>query len=350
MVHIDGGSSLRYEVDIRPSATSDPAFPLPDGGGNAAYLAVPATLAPAVSNWIAACPGLPAAATPREAAARITDDFSARFHYREDIRLLPQPDPLAHFMERREGYCIPFASAAALMLRLRGIPARLVGGYVCDEWAPWLNRWVVRERQGHAWVEAWDAEGRRWFLVEATPSVGLPARHQSLSLLRRVQDMTIASWKWLLSAIESVDILQRLADAGAATIRWIWQRMSTAWGAGALLAALAGVLWHRRRSRAPPDRDTQCLADLRAALAHLIRRTVPGRLERLPSESWGGWLVRIEPDLPRDTYADLAARIEEYQRIRYQAILDRTSAHAWIVAMKAHRPPAPSRPEDAGGS
>lgn len=337
-VHIDGGSSLRYAADISPSATRGPAFPLPDGGGDAAYLAVPATLAPAVSNWVAACPGLSAAVPPREAAARIVDDFAARFHYREDARLHPQPDPLIHFMERREGYCIHFASAAVLMLRLCGIPARLVGGFVCNEWAPWLKRWVVRERQGHAWVEAWDAGQRRWFLVEATPPVGLPGRHPSLSLFRRLQDVTIASRKGLLAAVESANLLQRLADAGAAVIRWIWQWASTAWGAAGLLAVLAGVLWHRRRSRVRLDQDARDRADLQAALARLIRRTVPKRLERLPAESWSGWLERIGPELPREARADLAARVEEYQQLRYQATVDTPRARAWIAWAHTHRP------------
>lgn len=63
------------------------------------------------------------------------------------------------------GYCVHFATAAALLLRYCGVPARFVTGYyvsaVQNEWTD------VTEDSAHAWVEYFD--GDRWMVLEATP-------------------------------------------------------------------------------------------------------------------------------------------------------------------------------------
>lgn len=338
MVQVDGSSAMRYEVEVRPSGAGGTAFPLPDGGADRGYLGVPETLTMAVSNWVANCPGLSTATTPRNAATCIENDFAVRFRYRDDVSMNAHPDPLLDFMKRREGYCVHFASAAALMLRLRGIPTRLVGGYLCHEWAPWLKRWVVRERQGHAWAEAWDADHQNWFLVETTPANGRPDHYHGPGLLRRAQDVVIASWKWLLGAFESVHMLQWLADAGAAVVHWLWQGVATLWGLALFITALAGVIWHRRQRHTPRTPEEQGRADLTTALSHLIRRTVPARFERRPTESWDDWLNRIQPDLAPDTAVLLAEWVETYQQLRYQAELDMPRVRAWIAAATAVNP------------
>jgi len=75
----------------------------------------------------------------------------------------------------RSGYCEQFASAATLMLRSLGIPARLVTGYSTGDYDPVLNQAIVREKDAHAWVEAW-FPGDGWVPVDPTPGfAGLPA-------------------------------------------------------------------------------------------------------------------------------------------------------------------------------
>lgn len=75
----------------------------------------------------------------------------------------------------KEGYCVQYASALALMLRQAGIPARYVEGYVaCDFRRNYdseaVSKYVttVRDYNEHAWVEVW-YDGIGWVQYEATP-------------------------------------------------------------------------------------------------------------------------------------------------------------------------------------
>lgn len=68
--------------------------------------------------------------------------------------------------ESHQGYCMHFASAAALLLRELGIPARYVSGYVTRTVVP--GRVDVADRSAHAWVEVY-VDGYGWYPVEVTP-------------------------------------------------------------------------------------------------------------------------------------------------------------------------------------
>lgn len=71
------------------------------------------------------------------------------------------------FLEESDsGYCVHFASAAAVLLRAAGIPARYVTGYTVN--AMNGRRVTVTAEQAHAWVEYLDEE-LSWKVLEATP-------------------------------------------------------------------------------------------------------------------------------------------------------------------------------------
>lgn len=71
--------------------------------------------------------------------------------------------------ESHRGYCVHFASAAALLLRSQGIPARYVAGYaVSNRSGKWTD---VTEDQAHAWVEYYQ-RGVGWRVLDPTPSAG----------------------------------------------------------------------------------------------------------------------------------------------------------------------------------
>ncbi len=74
-----------------------------------------------------------------------------------------------------EGYCVQFASAAALVLREFGIPARYVEGYLAsdfdlDIYGVYGSRYHtdLRDSDAHAWVEVW-YDGVGWVTYETTP-------------------------------------------------------------------------------------------------------------------------------------------------------------------------------------
>ncbi len=69
----------------------------------------------------------------------------------------------------QEGHCEYFATSMALMLRSRGLPARLVNGFAGAEWNPVGAYWLVRQDHAHSWVELWFPDSG-WVLFDPTPS------------------------------------------------------------------------------------------------------------------------------------------------------------------------------------
>ena len=89
--------------------------------------------------------------------------------YNPDTPVTPEgEDFVSYFLtESHEGYCMHFASAATLMLRYLGVPARYVAGYVAN--VPSSGKVDVPDSAAHAWVEIY-LEGYGWEPIEVTPA------------------------------------------------------------------------------------------------------------------------------------------------------------------------------------
>lgn len=96
------------------------------------------------------------------------------FYYDLDVvRRNDRQDFILEFMDRKSGYCIHFASAAVMMFRSMGIPARYAEGYFVTEkdlvdHSDGRYEYEVRDSSAHAWVEIYE-EGIGWVPVEVTP-------------------------------------------------------------------------------------------------------------------------------------------------------------------------------------
>jgi hypothetical protein len=67
----------------------------------------------------------------------------------------PGPEPLNRFLfHTRAGYCQHFAGAAALLLRVSGVPTRVVVGFATGEQIS-PHTWAVRDEDAHAWIESY---------------------------------------------------------------------------------------------------------------------------------------------------------------------------------------------------
>ncbi len=74
-------------------------------------------------------------------------------------------DPLDEFMfNTKRGSCEFFASSFALLLRMSGVPSRLVGGYLGGAYNDLGGYYLVTEEMAHVWVEAY--LGDRWVMVD----------------------------------------------------------------------------------------------------------------------------------------------------------------------------------------
>lgn len=77
-------------------------------------------------------------------------------------------DPVSHFLQTRQGYCVQFASAMIMLSRAVGIPARLGVGFLAGEEQPDGSR-VVLVSDAHAWPELY-INGVGWTRFEPTPA------------------------------------------------------------------------------------------------------------------------------------------------------------------------------------
>jgi transglutaminase-like putative cysteine protease len=83
--------------------------------------------------------------------------------------------PLSEFLfETRAGHCEYFATAMVVLLRAKGVPSRLVNGFVGGEYNEFGGYWLVRRSHAHSWAEFF-AEGR-WWTIDATPAPAVPTR------------------------------------------------------------------------------------------------------------------------------------------------------------------------------
>jgi hypothetical protein len=105
----------------------------------------------------------------------IIDEMGCTYTITPDLSTVDATlDGVENFLQNtKEGYCVQFASATALILREMGIPARYVEGYIANELSrisrdDFVYGGYVRDYQAHAWVEVW-FDGVGWIQYETTP-------------------------------------------------------------------------------------------------------------------------------------------------------------------------------------
>lgn len=267
---------------------------------------------------------------PATRLARTLHHLARECRYSLDVGAFASKQPVAEFVfDKKRGYCEYFASAAAVLLRLQGVPTRYVTGFSMDAAEFAGGHYVVRESDAHAWIEAW-IPGRGWVEADPTPAGDYAAVHaRRPSPFERVAEWMKARWAEASLAVRTGE-LRRLAGIMAMPVA---------------LLALAGLglvglrLWRGRRARAlasPPvrwDGDPD-LARVMARVESLWARHGHPRpahrapLEHLRAVPPGGLPPAVEKasadviacyydvryggrPVPRDTVRELARRLQD---------------------------------------
>lgn len=120
------------------------------------------------------------------------------YQYSLDLGAGGSPNPVDDFLfVRKKGPCGHFASAMALMLRLEKIPARIATGYLRGEWNEPANQYLIRERDAHAWVEAY-IQGAGWTVFDPSPrqnaDAGATAARRRWQSVRQYWDYMGLKW------------------------------------------------------------------------------------------------------------------------------------------------------------
>ncbi len=72
--------------------------------------------------------------------------------------------------ETRRGFCEHYATSFTLLMRIAGIPTRVVAGYQGGEINPHGEYLIVRQSDAHAWTEVW-LEDQGWVRIDPTAAV-----------------------------------------------------------------------------------------------------------------------------------------------------------------------------------
>ncbi|QID33463.1 transglutaminaseTgpA domain-containing protein [Pampinifervens florentissimum] len=126
-----------------------------------------------------------------EKLRRVVEHFSKGYSYSLKLEKY-EGDPLDYFVfVSKKGNCEYYASATALLLRLMGVPARVVGGYKGALWNPYGGYHIVTNSMAHVWVEAY-VKGH-WLRVDTTPPYTSPAVKE-ISTLSLIRDSIVSFW------------------------------------------------------------------------------------------------------------------------------------------------------------
>ena len=117
-------------------------------------------------------------------ADAICNYLKHNYLYRLHSKNVGEGDRIYKFLfEDKEGICQEFASSMVLMCRSIGIPAKYVTGYLVSEKDSETGRYIVREKDAHAFVEVYVA-GYGWMTFDPTPEI----------VIDETKDMDEARW------------------------------------------------------------------------------------------------------------------------------------------------------------
>lgn len=215
--------------------------------------------------------------------------------------------PLTRFLlKTRRGHCEYFATATVLLLRQAGFPARYAVGYAVHEGSG--RKYVVRQRDAHAWCLVWDAQRGEWLDFDTTPASWIEAERAGFS-----------PWLWVS------DAWSRLRYEFAKV--WWGQtnlRQYLLWSLVPMLAVLLfQILFRRGRRRRPSgylDGPTSAVWPGLDSEFYLLEQRLAGRgVPREMGEPLSDWLERAARATGRE---DLRPRLRDLLRLHYRYRFD----------------------------
>ena len=185
--------------------------------------------------------------TPYDKALAITNYLRGHITYSPSIVFPARSvDPLEYFLfDTKRGFCNYYASVEVLMMRAAGIPARLAVGFAQGELDAQSSYYTVRERDAHAWPEAY-FPGYGWIEFEPTsnqPLLDRPAEKEQAP----AQDNVAIPQQPRLSPLEEDDTQtpQQENQIATSVILLQWLQNIAPIGAGFIVLLFAFLLKRR---------------------------------------------------------------------------------------------------------
>lgn len=316
VVEAGPGASLGRYLVFRPADRTTrnirPGHPPNDD----TCLAVPEDLDPRITalaeTVFAGC------ATTAEKMSAVERYFIQNYTYEFGIQIPGGEDPLTYFLiEKPAAHCEYFAAGSTILLRLAGVPCRYVTGFVTTEYNRYGGYYVARNKDAHAWVEAYDEARGAWVLVESTPPAGRPeavnrwAVFELWDYLKQSMGQLTASFGKDMRSffLQCLHLIRGLVlFLVTSVVGWV------------LIALTATVMLRRIRRRrkarvaaAPPPEVAAFHALLRRMDRHLRKQGFPREEEETPHQ----FAARIEAECEAENAAMLVAWYRDYGVARF---------------------------------
>lgn len=167
--------------------------------------------------------------SPYDKVHQIEDYLRGNYTYSIEGVGTGESDPLASFLfDRKMGDCQYFSTAMVILLRVSGIPSRVVNGFLLGEYNRLGGYYLVRHRHAHSWVEVY-FPGQGWVEFDPTSEV---AGREALS-----SGVLSFMWSWVDSlrlwwdryvVFYSSYTQQRYLYALGGFLRGVWSGMGRA--------------------------------------------------------------------------------------------------------------------------
>jgi len=192
--------------------------------------------------------------------------------------------PLAEFLlQSRTGHCEYFATAAVLLLRASGIPARYISGYAVHEFSPMEQKFVVRARHAHAWARVY--LGGVWQDFDPTPSSWVAIEEDAASIWEPLHAIwsfftfKFSEWRW------------QERKKGLARY-WVWLVIPLML---IIVRRLYVKKWVKQVKIEPEERDpAEQKIGIDSKFYEIEKRLIELGFSRYPYETFSSWIRRIE--------------------------------------------------------
>jgi hypothetical protein len=217
----------------------------------------------------------------------------------------PEETPLSRFLLRtHRGHCEYFATATVLLMRKLGVPARYAVGYAVHEGAN--GKYVVRQRDAHAWCMVWNERASTWQDFDTTPASWIQAESQNPSPLQAVLDalsriaFEFSKFRWGQSHLRNYFLWALVPVLGLLLYQIVFRSQRK---------KLAGKGSNAQMTR--PGLDSE--------FYEVERKLARRGITRSPGEPLYGWLARASDD---PGVAEMKAPLEQLLRLHYRYRFD----------------------------
>jgi transglutaminase-like putative cysteine protease len=157
-------------------------------------------------------------------ASAIQNFLMQNYEYSLDVQRTPNLLPLEDFLfVNKAGHCEYYATSMAILLRILGVPTRVVNGFAQGRWNEFGHFFTVRQSDAHAWVEVF-FPSHGWVAFDPTPEAAFgdayrqfAERKSFMASLYRYSEYLRVRWNRYIVDYSRDDQAQALFKAVIAT-------------------------------------------------------------------------------------------------------------------------------------